>query len=148
VIFEDGTREAIDIIIYATGYKVTFPFFKEGFFNVEDSNDLQLYRRVVHPDFKNLFFLGLIQPLGAIMPLAEVQSLYVAKVLNGEVALPGKEQMVKDIESQRNKLRKRYNQSPRHTLQVDFFPYKESILKEIKKMRTGKKIQRQQTQTA
>lgn len=142
VAFEDGSREAIDIIIYATGYKVSFPFFEPDFINVEQDNNLQLYRRVVHPEHPNLFFVGLVQPLGAIMPLAEVQSRYIAKLLNGEVALPTKDYMLLDIERENEKVRKRYKKSPRHTLQVDFYPYKHQIEKEMERMRTGQRAKK------
>lgn len=139
VLFEDGTKEKIDIIIYCTGYKITFPFFKDTSFSalkLEENNDLQLYRRVVHPDFDNLFFLGLVQPLGAIMPLAEVQSEWIAKLLTGQVQLPSKESMRATIQQDRKKIKERYKDSPRHTIQVDFFPYKRLIQQEMKRMRT------------
>jgi dimethylaniline monooxygenase (N-oxide forming) len=134
VVFEDGTEQDFDMIVYATGYKVSFPFFKEGFFNVENTNDLQLYRRVVHPDFKGLYFLGLLQPLGAIMPLAEIQSKWIAKLIKNECKLPDAATMQKEIIQQKAELSARYKQTPRHTLQVDFFPYKESIEKEMKRI--------------
>lgn len=135
VLFTDGTRDYFDMIIYATGYKVTFPFFKNGFFNVEQTNDLQLYRRVVHPDFAGLYFVGLVQPLGAIMPLAETQAIWLAKLINGEVRLPDRTTMLRSIEQEADKVRRRYKQSARHTLQVDFYPYKQSIEREMKAMR-------------
>ncbi len=135
IIFEDGTTQETDLLIYATGYKISFPFFKEGFFNVENSNDLQLYKRVVHPEFPGLYFLALIQPLGAIMPLAEVQSKYISKLLRNEVRLPSKEAQLLDIEREANANKKRYNNSPRHTIQVDFHTYKFAIEKEMKKMK-------------
>lgn len=134
VIFEDGTEQDFDIIVYATGYKVTFPFLKHyAEFDMEESNDIRLYKKVVHPDYKNLFFVALIQPLGAIMPLAEIQSKWIAKIITGESKTPSKEQMLKSIEEDKQKLTKRYKQTPRHTLQVDFHVYKESIEKEMKR---------------
>jgi dimethylaniline monooxygenase (N-oxide forming) len=135
VIFEDGTEQDFDLIVYATGYKVTFPFLKNQAFDVSGDNDLRLYKKVVHPDFDNLFFLALIQPLGAIMPLAEAQSKWIAKILAKQVHLPNREAMLKSIEEDKQAMAKRYNASPRHTIQVDFHPYKESIEKEIKRMR-------------
>ena len=135
VSFDDGTHDRFDIIIYATGYKVTFPFFKAGFFNVEQTNDLQLYRRVVHPDFAGLYFLGLVQPLGAIMPLAETQSSWLAKLIGGGCRLPDRHSMVRSIEEEAMKNKRRYSGSARHTLQVDFHPYKQSIEREMRKMR-------------
>lgn len=131
VIFTDGTRDTFDMIIYATGYKVTFPFFAPDFINVEATNDLQLYRRVVHPDHPGLYFLGLIQPLGAIMPLAETQSKWVARLLSGACRLPSRLQMVQAIETEEKAVKKRYNGSARHTLQVDFHAYKTSIEREM-----------------
>jgi dimethylaniline monooxygenase (N-oxide forming) len=134
VIFEDGTEQDFDMIIYATGYKVTFPFLKHySQFDVEETNDIRLYKKVIHPDYKNLFFLALIQPLGAIMRLAEIQAKWIAKIIKGESKLPPKEVMLKSIEEDKQKLAQRYKQTPRHTLQVDFFTYKESIEKEMKR---------------
>ena len=127
--FEDGTEEQIDAIVYATGYKISFPFFDLSFINPKD-NEISLYKRVVHPDYPNLYFIGLLQPLGAIMPLAELQSKWVADLLEGKVKLPSPEAMKKDIEKEREAIRKRYVNSKRHTMQVDFYPYVAQVEKE------------------
>lgn len=138
VIFEDGSEQDFDIIIYATGYEVSFPFLNHlPVFDVGETNHIELYRRVVHPEYPNLFFLALIQPLGAIMPLAEVQAKWVAKLINGECKLPSKESMEDSIKQDAEKVKKRYVKSARHTLQVDFHPYKESIEREIKKTKVS-----------
>ena len=39
-----------------------------------DKDDLPLFRRVFHPDQRSVFFVGLLQPLGAVMPLASFSS--------------------------------------------------------------------------
>jgi cation diffusion facilitator CzcD-associated flavoprotein CzcO len=72
VVFADGSEVQADIVIYCTGYKVTFPFFAEDFISAPD-NHLPLYRRVFHPDVPALGFLALLQPIGATMPIAEAQ---------------------------------------------------------------------------
>lgn len=129
--FKDGTEEKIDVIIYATGYKISFPFFDPSFISPMD-NELALYKRVVHPEHPNLYFIGLLQPLGAIMPLAELQSEWVADLLEGKVGLPSKEEMKRDIQKERQTIRKRYVNSKRHTMQVDFYPYVAQLKKEMK----------------
>ena len=126
VLFDDGTEETFDTIIYCTGYTITFPFFDKNFLTAKD-NEMPLYHKVVHPKHENLFFVGLIQPLGAIMPLAEVQAKWVAKILLGKSKLPTKEKMLKVIDANRNEMRTRYRDSARHTVQVDFYPYKRLI---------------------
>src|SRR3954453_2765670 len=70
VVFADGSEVEADIVIYCTGYRVTFPFF-DGDLIAAPDNELPLFRRVFHPDIANLAFIGLLQPLAAIMPLAE-----------------------------------------------------------------------------
>src|SRR5262249_46393717 len=67
--FADGSEEELDLIIYCTGYKITFPFFDHDLLEAPDNN-FPLYRRVVSIQHPTLFFIGLVQPLGAIMPLA------------------------------------------------------------------------------
>ncbi|RFS15919.1 NAD(P)/FAD-dependent oxidoreductase [Emticicia sp. C21] len=134
VVFEDGSHQDFDVVIYATGYKLSFPFLKHYIeFDVEETNDLRLYKRVIHPNFPNLFFIGLLQPLGAIMPLAELQAKWIAKIAKGECKLPLKEEMLRSIEEDARIQRKRFDESPRHTLEVDFFAYKSSVEKEMKR---------------
>lgn len=132
VIFVDGSREQIDSIVYCTGYKVTFPFFKPELL-AAPNNELPLFRRVFHPQYKDLFFLGLLQPLGAIMPLAETQSIWISKYLLGEYALPPQDELMRDVQREREEVRKRYGNSPRHTMQVDFAPYVTGVMKEMKR---------------
>jgi cation diffusion facilitator CzcD-associated flavoprotein CzcO len=134
--FVDGTTEAIDVIIYCTGYKITFPFFSPDFIQVEQ-NRIPLYRRVVDFEHPGLYFIGLIQPLGAIMPIAELQSEWVADILEGKVALPPKEEMRAVLEREDERMAKRYVRSPRHTIQVDFYPYMRTLRRERRRGRRG-----------
>jgi dimethylaniline monooxygenase (N-oxide forming) len=129
--FEDGTTEPIDVIVWCTGYKVSFPFFDEDFIAAPD-NDLPLYRRVFKPGIDNLAFIALLQPLGATMPLAEAQGRWVASYLRGEYHLPPRAQMEADIRRERERMFKRYVASKRHTMQVDFDNYLYDLRKELK----------------
>ncbi len=127
--FEDGTVEDIDVIVWCTGYKVTFPFFDQEFIAAPD-NDLPLYKRVFKPGIDNLAFLALLQPLGATMPLAEAQGRWIASYLRGEYHLPTRHEMQTDVERERAKMFKRYVASKRHTMQVDFDNYLHALKKE------------------
>lgn len=129
--FADGSREPFDAIIHCTGYEIAFPFFKNGFFEVRD-NDLRLYCRVVPPEHPGLYFIGFVQPLGPIPPLAELQAEWVARLLTGECTLPDRAAMQREIEQYKRKLRRRYVDSPRHTLEVDYYPYIRQLRREMK----------------
>jgi cation diffusion facilitator CzcD-associated flavoprotein CzcO len=129
--FEDGSVEEVDSIVWCTGYKVTFPFFDEQLISAPD-NDLPLFRRVFHPSIDNVFFVGLLQPLGAIMPLSEAQGRWIAEYLRGEYALPDAGALAQDVEHERRKMFERYVASKRHTMQVDFDTYLYELNRERK----------------
>jgi len=129
--FTDGSEEEVDLVVYCTGYRITFPFFDEGLVSAAD-NRLPLYRRVVSVEHPGLYFIGFIQPLGAIMPLAEAQAEWVGDLLGGRGTLPSPREMQAEIASEEAKMRRRYVASKRHTIQVDFQPYLRQIRRERK----------------
>ncbi len=47
--FADGSEVEADVVVYCTGYKVTFPFLDPELIAAPD-NDLPLFRRVFHPE--------------------------------------------------------------------------------------------------
>jgi dimethylaniline monooxygenase (N-oxide forming) len=113
----DGRDWPADIIIYCTGYDIKFPFFEPSLLDVRD-NELALFERVVHPQMTNLFFIGLIQPLCAIMPIAEVQSKWLASLLTGEYALPSAAEIHGRTFEDYARTRRGYLATARHTIQV------------------------------
>jgi cation diffusion facilitator CzcD-associated flavoprotein CzcO len=130
--FADGSEEEIDLVVYCTGYRITFPFFDESVVNAAD-NRLPLYRRVASVEHPGLYFIGFVQPLGAIMPIAEAQAEWVADLLGGRGTLPSPAEMRAEIAEAERKMRKRYVASKRHTIQVDFQPYLREIRRERKR---------------
>lgn len=131
IIFEDGSRVEADSLIYCTGYKISFPFLDDSIVNTKD-NQVRLYNLMVHPDYEGLYFIGLIQPLGAIMPIAERQAIWAADLLEGKAKLPDKAAMEDEIEKRRVKMAKRYDDRVRHTIQVDYWSYMRDLAREIK----------------
>ena len=70
------------------------------------------------------FFIGLLQPLGAIMPLAEAQSEWIVRLPRGPLrAAAAPAELRADIERERAAMFKRYVASKRHTMQVDYDDY-------------------------
>ena len=126
--FVDGSLEKIDLIVWCTGYNITFPFFDNAIIDPLN-NEVSLYQQVVHPNHPGLYFVGLVQPWGAIMPLAEAQAKWVADVLTGASGLPPREQMLAEIQQHRAEVAARYTKSVRHTIQVDFYPYQRLLKK-------------------
>jgi hypothetical protein len=121
VVFSDGTMVEADVVICATGYNISFPFLDSSIVAVSD-NEVDLFEMVVPVDVPGLYFVGLIQPVGALPPLAEQQARWVAQLIDG-ASLPSRAQMRRSIDEQRSQRRKQYLDRPRHTIQVDYWPY-------------------------
>jgi cation diffusion facilitator CzcD-associated flavoprotein CzcO len=122
VVFADGSEVQADVVVYCTGYRVSFPFFDPALISAPD-NDLPLYRRAFHPGIGDVFFVGLLQPFGAIMPLAELQSEWICDHLAGRYHLPPATELRADMEAERAARRRRFVASKRHTMEVDFEDY-------------------------
>jgi cation diffusion facilitator CzcD-associated flavoprotein CzcO len=127
--FTDGTQVHADVVVYCTGYKISFPFFGDDFLAASD-NRIALFLRVFVPAHPTLAFVGLIQPIGATMPIAEAQGRLLAAYLRGEYHLPSRARMLAAIRRADAAMRRRYVASQRHTIQVDFDRYMHDLERE------------------
>ncbi|XP_075472895.1 flavin-containing monooxygenase 5-like isoform X2 [Ascaphus truei] len=133
VIFEDGTVEKdIDVVIFATGYSFSFPFFEHSVLKVQN-NQVPLYNMIFPPHLEKptVACIGYIQPIGAIMPVSEMQARWATRVFKGLNQLPSVEDMMAEITKRKEEMEKRYVTSSRHTIQVDYVLYMDGIASEI-----------------
>jgi dimethylaniline monooxygenase (N-oxide forming) len=128
--FDDGTIEPVDAIIQATGYRTSFPFLDAALFCVADDVP-ELYRRMTPPHLPGLYFIGLVQPVGPTIPLAELQARWLAAHLSGDIRLPSAESMKREIELHANAVRRRYIGSARYTLEVDAKTYSRQLARDL-----------------
>ena len=87
VVFTDGTADPVDVIVWATGYRVSIPFLSRELTG-GDPERLPLYKRVFHLDDPSLAFVGLMQSTGAALPIVEAQAKLAAAYFSGAYALP------------------------------------------------------------
>lgn len=129
--FEDGTREKIDLIIYATGFKISFPFIDKTHLNWRNGRP-DLYLNIFHPHDDRLFVAGLIQPDSGQWGLVDYQAQLIARVIQIEKHDP-------DQAAQFRRLKHaaapdlsagiRYVESRRHLLEVEHFNYRKHLQK-------------------
>jgi cation diffusion facilitator CzcD-associated flavoprotein CzcO len=124
--FEDGTTEQIDAIVYATGYKITFPFFDPDFISAPE-NRFPLYKRIFKPGIDDLAFVGFAQTVPTLFPFVELQSKLVARYLNGDYALPSLGEMEEAIRRDYERHSGSVIDRPRHTMQIDWYVYEHDI---------------------
>ncbi|MEM8523861.1 MAG: NAD(P)-binding domain-containing protein [Bacteroidota bacterium] len=122
--FVDGTQAEFDVIVACTGYVLAHPFFDKNFIDYRKGK-VPLYLKMFHPEYQNLYFVGMFQPLGCIWPLAELQSKIVAKELAGKWKRPAN---TKEL-GEREVSHPHFQQidTPRHTITVDFHLFRRKL---------------------
>ncbi len=134
VIFTDGSREEIDVIVWATGYDIKFPFFDDPALQADVHNQPPaLYKRIMKPGVPDLFYMGLAQPLPTLVNFAEQQSKLVGAYLNGDYLPPSQAEMGRIIAADEAYYTSQYYKSRRHTIQLDFDHYVRELKKELAK---------------
>lgn len=120
--FEDDTVEEIDAIVYATGYRITFPFFDEDFLSAP-GNRLPLYKRIFKPGIDDLALIGFAQAIPTLFPFVEAQAWLVARWVHGDWALPSPQEMERAIEADEAAFTGQFSNRERHTMEEDYHRY-------------------------
>jgi cation diffusion facilitator CzcD-associated flavoprotein CzcO len=139
VVFVDESCENVDMIIYATGYKITIPFIDRTLLNWHEDKP-ELYLNVFHPERDDLFVAGLIQPDSGQFGLVDYQSQLIAAYIKGlEQGTSAanrfqreKAQASADVSGGIN-----YVRTPRHAIEVEHYTYRRTLQKKIAALKRG-----------
>jgi hypothetical protein len=124
VVFVDGSRVDVDVVIAATGYRIDLPFLDPDIAPVRDGR-LQAYRRVVHPDRPGLYFVGFFNVSGgANISMMDVQSRYLTALVDGTAALPSPAAMRADMAAEEEFVARNFPGSARYGLELDPVRYR------------------------
>lgn len=121
----DGSSVTPDTIIYAIGYRHVFSFLKDELSAAPLAG--RLHRRIEHPRHENLYFSGLIQPVGSTIRLVEAQARWIAARLSGALPRPPQPEIRTEIDRYRASVAKRYIDSDRYLFEVDGKKYLKTL---------------------
>jgi dimethylaniline monooxygenase (N-oxide forming) len=99
LVLTNGTTLAVDVIICCTGYMIEFPYLPEESYHSENNpilhspNSIDLYELVVSPQYPNLFFIGILEFPGPLVPASEIQARWVTAILTNRIKLPSPAKM-------------------------------------------------------
>jgi cation diffusion facilitator CzcD-associated flavoprotein CzcO len=133
--FKDGSIEPIDVIVYATGFNITFPFIDKQYLNWKDGRP-SLYMHVFHPEYDNLFVAGLIQPDSGQFGLADWQCRVIARFIRAQEQQPEKAAWFREIKAKEHPNLSggaHYVNSTRHYLEIEHYSYRERLKRLAKK---------------
>jgi cation diffusion facilitator CzcD-associated flavoprotein CzcO len=126
VVFADGATEKIDVIIYATGFELSFPFIDQQHLAWKKSQP-QLDMNMFDRQHKNLFFIGLFTTNTGNWPLMDYQSQLLGRYLNARSHAPQlaarMEQSVQR-ESAGTSGGVQFSKTARHAIEVEHFSYR------------------------
>ncbi len=133
--FVDGTDEQFDVILYATGFQLSFPFLDTKHLNWYE-NRPNLFLNIFHPTRDDLFCAGLIQPDSGQWGLVDYQSQLIVRYLQ---ALENNPRVARWFDKKKQAscsqpLRRMYYlDTPRHRLEVEHYSYRRGLQKLIAK---------------
>jgi hypothetical protein len=128
VVFADGSRAEFDIVICATGYRITLPFIDPHHLCADAEGVPRLFMNLLHPTRDDLAVVGLIQPDSGQWGLTDLQAKLVARM-----ALAARQSPRAAAWLYRTRCRPsqshsvRYVDSPRHRLEVEHFSYRRAL---------------------
>lgn len=126
-IFEDGTVfEAIDCVIFATGYSYAYPFLDESIIKSKN-NEITLFKGIFPPKLEKptMAVIGFVQSLGATIPTTDLQARWAVQVIKGTCTLPSVTDMMNDIDKKREGKLKWFGTS--ETVQTDYISYMDEL---------------------
>lgn len=138
--FDDGSEQAFDVIVYATGFKISFPFFDKASFEWTAGRP-HLMLNVFHPDRDDLFFAGLIQPDSGQFGLVGLQGEAIARFLAAADSGAASAEWLRREKLQRagqRQTRIRYVDTPRHALEVEHFRYRRQLKRLVRRLSASK----------
>ncbi len=126
--FVDGSSEAIDLIVYATGYRLSFPFIDNRHLNWRDGCP-RLFLHCFHPGHERLFVAGMIQPDSGAWGLVDLQTQLIARYLAARDHEPARAARFRRLVAAPRDLSGgiHYVRSARHALEVEHFGYRREL---------------------
>ena len=128
--FEDGSVEEVDTIVYATGYKIRFPFFDADFISAPGNRSRST---------SGCSSRGSTTSRSSASPRRSRRSSrspsasrkFLARWLGGEWALPPVEDMEREIAADDARFIAHFNNRPRHTMQTDATVYEYELERKV-----------------
>ncbi len=135
VSFADGSEVDVDLVVAATGFIPQFPFFDQSQF-FDDARRPKLQLNVFHPEWDDLFVVGLINANGSMWRVADYQAQLVSGFIQTCESAPQRARAFRTriAAADRRERSKRFLQTERHRLEVDYHGYSRLLKRLARKL--------------
>jgi cation diffusion facilitator CzcD-associated flavoprotein CzcO len=133
VIFTDGSSERVDMIVFATGYRPSFPFLDESLIFGRDGRP-RLFLNVFHPEYDGLFAAGLVQANGSMWRLADYQGELIANFIIAADRAPAYAARFRALKAagRSGNPGHKFVVSDRHLLETNYYDYRRRLKRLIR----------------
>lgn len=137
--FVDGSREEVDLIVFATGYNIDFPWMDKADLNWHNGRP-RLFRHFLHPAYDDLFIAGMIQPDSGIFQLVHWQALVMARFSR---AVEEKRSVADYLRQLKHDASEdlgggiHYQHTSRHSIEVEHWSYRRGLMKIARRLERG-----------
>lgn len=135
VVFADGRSDEVDLVLLATGYRITFPFLDDLSVLdwVEASGAPKLFMNIFPPQDNGLFVAGLLEGAGVGWEGRALQARVIAAYLDAQAARPAAAAALRrEIAAWSAKPPRR--DGGEHSLFVDFLTYKRDLQRALARL--------------
>jgi dimethylaniline monooxygenase (N-oxide forming) len=135
VTFADGSEAEADAIIFATGYRINFPYLPEPLGRGQGWQ-FPLYRRVLSPHTDGLAFIGILEPGPGLLEIVERQAAWLGEALACRLPIPDRERMWKAIDAGgERRSRRQFAATGPHTLLCNRHAYLRLLARDLRRSR-------------
>ena len=102
IVFTDGSEEEIDLLVYATGFKPSFPFMDASTI-LDGEGRSKLFIHTFHRELDDLFVVGLFEPAeGGVWQLADYQARLIASFIAAGASDPKRASWFRALKARAN----------------------------------------------
>jgi dimethylaniline monooxygenase (N-oxide forming) len=135
--FEDGAEARADTILFATGYRIDFPFLPKALGQGEGW-EFPLYRRILSPRAPGLAFIGVLKPGPGLFEIVERQAVWLGEVLAGALRIPDERGMWRAIDAGgERRSRRQFAATGRHTILCSRHAYLRLLARDLRRGGAG-----------
>jgi cation diffusion facilitator CzcD-associated flavoprotein CzcO len=136
VAFADGSEEVLDALLFATGYRIEFPFLPDEL-GRGDGWEFPLYRRILSPHAPGLAFIGVLEPGPGLFEIVERQSEWLAETLAGRIVVPEPARMWEPINAGgERRSHRQFAATGPHTILCNRHAYLRVLAKDLRRARS------------
>lgn len=136
VVFADGSRARADALVFATGYRISFPFLEEDLGRGRGW-EFPLYRRILSPHAPGLAFVGVLEPGPGLFEVVERQAQWLAATIGGELPIPEQRAMWPAIDAGERRSRRQFAPTGRHTILCNRHAYMRVLGRDLRRSASG-----------